>query len=247
MQAYTKSAAVINLGVAPEVPSLRWPLSSRLDQSRREVARPVPPEVMERRRARLRARGSKREPSEHPGRGRRHRREVRTRQLLDFVAGRPGAYKGEMAADLGGHTVHELLHAPIPDAPSWALALRMQGRALRALVERHGPASGWGVAQPTTGSESNPRWTPYYIPKKSERCWRWWRLAALFLARVLTTLARAWWRLVPLHRQRLEGATAEKRGEVLLAPPLVEPSRYRDQSPSGVGAVLSRMLPGLGM
>jgi len=247
MEAYTKPATIINLGAAPEVPALRWPLSARLDKSRREVARPLAAGVMERRRERLRRRGSKREPSAHPGRGRRHRREVITRQLLAFLAGRPVERAGEERASLGGHTIHELLYAPIPDAPSWALALRMQGRALRALVERHGPASGWALAQSAAGSESNPRWTPYYVPKRSEGCWRWWRLAALFLVRVLTTLARAWWRLVPLHRQRLEGTTAEKRGEVLLAPPLVEPSRCRDQSPTGVGAVLSRMLPGLGM
>jgi len=247
MQAYTRAAAIINLGVAPEVPSLRWSLSARLDKSRRAVARPVPPEVMERRRERLRRRGSKREPSAHPGRGRRHRREVITRQLLAFLAGRPVERAGEERASLDGRSIHELLYAPIPDAPSWALALRMQGRALRALVERHGPASGWAQAQPTAGSESSPRWTPYYVPKRSEGCWRWWRRAALFLVRVLTTLARAWWRLIPLHRQRLEGTTAGERGEVLLAPQLVEPSRCRDQSPSGVGAVLSRMLPGLVM
>jgi len=247
MPPYTKPAAIINLGPAPEVPTLRWSLVERLDKSRRAVARPVPPEVIERRRERFRRRGSKREPSLHPGRGRRHRREVRTRQLLALLAGQLAERGCEARVNLHGHTIHELLYAPIPDAPSWALALRMQGRELLSLAKQHGPASGWGMPQPTEESETSSKWTPYYIPKRSERCWRWWRLVVLFLMRVLTTLAAAWWRLIPLHRQRLEGATAEKRGEVLLAPPLTEPSRCRDQSPSGVGAILGRMMPGLGM
>jgi len=241
MQPYTKSAAVINLGSAPMVPHLGWSLDARLAMSHRQCAAPVPAAVMEERRARFLARGSKRKPSQHPGRGRRHRLEVRTRQLLDIVAGRPGAYVGELAGDLHGHSIHELLHAPIPNAPRWALALRMQGRALLDLVVRHGPASGWGIPQPTVGPERASRWTPYYVPKKSERCWRWWRLAALFLVRVLTTLARAWWKLVPLHREAPGGTTAGKRGEVLLASQLVEPTGCRDQTPVSLRALLDRL------
>lgn len=247
MAQYTETPAIINLGSAPPIPDLAWSVEDRLALSRRQCERTVSAEVMEERRARLRARGSKREPSAHPGRGRRHRREVRTRQGLDFIAGRPAPAVEGQRAELGGHTIHELLYAPIPNAPSWALALRMQGRELLDLVKRHGPVSGWGLPQPAAGSERNPKWTPFYIPKKSEGCWRWWRQALLFLIRVLVLLARAWWRLVPLHRTRPEGATAEKRGGVLLASQLVEPSGCRDQSPSGVGAILSQMLPGLGM
>ncbi len=219
MEAYTKTAAIINLGAAPAVPHLGWSLDARLSLSRRQCTAPGP----------------------HRGRGRRHRREVITRQLLAFVAG--GAVPGAELRSADGRRVslRELLHAPIPDAPRWALALRMQGRALLDLVVKHGPASGWGVAQPAAAAAGNPRWTPYYVPKKSERAWRWWRLAALFLVRVLTQLARAWWKLVPLHRQRLEGTTAGERGGVLLAPSLAELSRCRDQSPVSLRAMLDRL------
>lgn len=230
MEAYTERTSLINLGAAPTVPAFAASLEARLGMSRRLCAQPVPAEVMDRRRAQLRARGSKREPSLHPGRGRRHRREVVTRQLLDFLAETP--VEGAELRDGRGRRVsfHALLHAPIPNAPRWALALRMQARALLDLAKRHGPASGWGIAQPLAPRDLVPKWTPYYIPRKSERAWRWWRQVALFLVNVLTTLARAWWRLIPLHRTRLEGTTAGERGEVLLASQPVEPSRCRDHS-----------------
>jgi hypothetical protein len=219
MEAYTTSPELINLGAAPAVPALRWSLDARLAMSRRQCAAPV----------------------KHRGRARRHRREVISRQLLAFAGGTPVAGAELRTGDGRAVTLHELLHAPIPNAPRWALALRMQGRALLDLVVRHGPASGWGLPQPTTAAETAARWTPYYVPKKSERCWRWWRLAALFLAKVLRTLARAWWQLVPLHRPAPGGTTAGKRGGVLLAPQLVEPPGCRDQTPVSLRALLDRL------
>ena len=138
MEAYTGTPAIINLGSAPVVPTLRWSLDARLAMSRRQCAAPV----------------------KHRGRARRQRREVIARQLLAYTAGAEVAGAELRAADGRRLTVHELLHASIPNAPRWALALRMQGRALLDLVVRHGPASGWGLPQPAAAAAVNPKWTP---------------------------------------------------------------------------------------
>ena len=95
MEAYTGTPAIINLGSAPVVPTLRWSLDARLAMSRRQCAAPV----------------------KHRGRARRQRREVIARQLLAYTAGAEVAGAELRAADGRRLTVHELLHASIPNAP----------------------------------------------------------------------------------------------------------------------------------
>jgi hypothetical protein len=225
MEAYTSTRPIINLGSAPDVPELIWTFDRRKRMSLRQcVGKP-----------------------RYRGRARRHRREVITRQALALLANQP--VKG---VDLGTHqgaplTMRTLLYASIPNAPSWALALRMQGRALAQLAQRHGPESGWGIAQPQPAPESATTWTPFYVPKKAEKCWRWWRRVVLFLVRVLTTLARAWSRLVPLHRQRLEGTTDERERSSTPFLTVGEPSRCRDQQGVDWRASAARIAQRIGM
>lgn len=168
MPAYTKTPRVNNIGLAPAIPVYRLALAERIAASVRRC----------------------RDKGKHLGRARRHRREVQTRQAALWLEGlRSGA---ERVSDGGGRTysLGELLRGPLLDHPGWARSLQHQARNLVTLAERHGPASGWGLRQDRAGEVGNPKWTPYYVPKAAERCWRYWRVVCRALRRALRGLAR---------------------------------------------------------
>jgi len=153
-RAYPKQGRKLNIHVAPAVPVYRLQLAARLAYSERQC----------------------RDQGKHKGRARRHLREVQTRQAAACLEGfRSGA---ERVSDGGGrsYSLAELLRGPLVGHPGWARSLQTHSRNLVTLAEKHGPASGWGIPQSAAREVGNPNWTPYFVPKAAERCWRWWRL-----------------------------------------------------------------------
>ena len=240
MEAYPKTARVNNIGVAPALPVYRRTFEERRALSMQQCERPVSEETMERRRAALRARGSAREPSLHPGRARRHRWETQTKQSLAWLAGlQTGAPSGSRGPSRA-YSLRELLDGGGPERPQWVRAAQLELARRLTLAERHGPASGWGIAQPEAGAKGNPKWTPYYVPKAAEKCWRWWRRLTLAAGELAATLARWLLQAVPLHRHRLEQETAEKKQSSSPQVPQQETTGYRDHSGDGWEAALER-------
>jgi len=213
VEAYPKTVRVNNLGVAPAIPVYRAPLAARLASSVRQC----------------------RDERKHRGRARRHRREVQTRQDAGWLlALRSGAGR---VRDGGGRSyeLRALLAADLRAHPGWLRSLQAQARNLAMLAERHGPRSGWGLRQSAGSEQGNPTWTPYYVPKAAERCWRYWRRVCRALRAVLRALARALSIAVPLHRSLLEQEPAGQDQSSSLDTPVKRVTVYRDHSPGEVG------------
>jgi len=225
MEAYRNAAGLFNLSVVPELPSLRASYEER------------------------RGRFGPANPAWKHGRGtaRRHRRELQVRDALDW---RRRLLGGELVM-IGRlrlrRSWRELVHAPLPRVTAALGATRAHARHLMGQLVEHGPWNGWGVAQPERPGAGADKRTPYVIPKESEKCWRWWRHVARELARVVLHLDALLVGTVPLHRAHLELPPRGERPVLNRPSPRGDGTWYRDRSPSGVGAVLSRMLPGLGM
>src|SRR5262249_29946137 len=114
-------------------------------------------------------------------------------------------------------------------------------------LSKYGPAAGWAIRQPVKDGPGAEKWTPYYVPKASERCWRYWRTGVIFLALVLSSLLRAWPRVVPLHRQGLEVTTNDEKAGVPPEKAVEITTRCRDQKPEALLALLKRYAPAQGM
>ena len=225
MEAYPKTARVNNLGLAPALPVYRAPLGPRLASSVRQC------------------RGE----WKHKGRARRQRREVQTRQDVAWLAGlRSGAGR---VSDGGGrsYALRVLLGTDWRTLPGWHRSLLAKARNLVTLAERHGPRSGWGLRQGAAGEQGNPKWTPYYVPKAAERCWRFWRRVCRALRAVLRALARALSHAVPLHRSLLEQEPAGKDQSSSLEAPAERVPVYRDHSAQPWGPALERLRQRLAM
>lgn len=186
---YTSRPRTVNLDAAPAVPQMVWSFERRRDMSLERC----------------------RDERKHKGRARRHRREVNVRDSLDYLA---ALRRGEPCILVPGarrRSLNEVLAYQGPDAPRWVLHMQDQARRLIQLATKHGPASGWGIVQPERKRHALKQWTPYWVPKTAEKCWRWWRACVLTLARLLVRLARALDSLVPLHRAPREATPAEER------------------------------------
>jgi len=218
VQDYQKTPGVNNLGLAPTVPASARSFEQRRDFSLRQCRRD----------------------GTHRGRARRWRREVQTRDALAHLAGlRAGTVR---VSDGAGRqlTLAELLLGGGAGRAAWVRSMQTQARNLLALAERHGPASGWGIAQPPAGAVGNPKWTPYWVAKRAERCWRYWRRVTRALRALLGTLARAWWKVVPLHRALLDQGLARREESFKLSKEPETPTGYRDHSAHGWEAALER-------
>lgn len=196
-----------------------------------------------------RARFGKLNPAHTTGKGtkRRHRREVDTKQGMEHTR---KLLAGEVTfKDREGspHSLRDLLASDLREAPVWLRDLQRQSRRYLDAVVTHGPASGWGIAQPVAGSERNPKWTPYVVPKLGEKCWRFWRSARLTLARLLPKLARWIGLTVPPHRPASEGTATKERQESGSKEPRQEETRCRDRSSESLAAVLDRVQRRFGM
>ncbi|MDP3909320.1 MAG: hypothetical protein Q8Q14_02925 [Gemmatimonadales bacterium] len=193
MQAYTERPHVNNSDVPPAIPTYRWTLQERIDMSKRQTRRDAP----------------------HKGRGRRWRREVKTKQALMWLenarAGRI-AFRGQ---DCTSYTLGELHTFPRASRDGPVVAFRGRVKTLLQQIDAHGPASGWGIPQPFGHGQKPLHWTPYMIPKAGEKCWRWWRGRVLALARVLRGLAWLLGKVVPPHRQPPSSTSAEKARALL--------------------------------
>jgi hypothetical protein len=225
MQPYQTVAGLFNLSVVPALPRLVASYAQR------------------------RGRFGPANPSYKHGRGtaRRHRRELQVRDALDW---RRRLLAGELVM-VGRlrlrRSWRELVQAPLPTTSAALSATRAHARDLMGQLVEHGPWNGWGVAQPERTGPGADKRTPYVIPKESEKCWRWWRHVARELARVVLHLDALLAGTVPLHRAHLELPPRGERPSLTRPSPREDGTWCRDRSPSGVGAVLSRMLPGLGM
>lgn len=183
MPPYDSTPRLINLGSIPAIPELSWSIQRRLERSQLLCA----------------------EPGKHKGRKRRHRREVSTKRYLAMLA----------ALEEGTRAIHaerdriapwkELVESDLAECPAWLASMRAQARSLAALARKHGPASGWGLEQRLPRERWETTWTPYYVPKKAEKCWRWWRALMIALSRLLLRLTRALASMVPLHRTLRDG------------------------------------------
>lgn len=225
MQAYPSTAALNKPDVAPAVPVL-----IRTYQERAQLF-------------------GEHNPSFKHGRGtkRRHRREVDTRQGLDARAAILRGAQTFPGADGVARTWRELIHANLDGRPPFLVGLRARARRLMDQISEHGPASGWGIAQPVAGAERNPKWTPYEVPKRSEKCWRWWRARRIELARLLRALAWLWGRAVPAHRTAHEGTPPVRQEKLPSSCLNVERTRYRDRSAEPWAAAAARLRSRLGM
>lgn len=225
MEAYPSTAAVNNPSVPPAVPALVW----TYEQRRRAFVDQNP--------SFTHGRGSKR----------RQRREVDTRQGLERrseVLLERATWQG---ADGVKRTWRELVYAPLEGRAPYLLGLRARARTLMNQITAHGPASGWGVAQPLDGHERNSKWTPYTVPKRSEKCWRWWRAKRLELARLLKALGWLWGKPVPAHRTASTPSTAVGEPETSPVAPEQHPTRYRDRSAEPWAAAAARLGARVGM
>ena len=225
MQAYPTEGPVNNLHAAPAVPVYRRTFEERRALSLQRCADAGP----------------------HKGRARRWRRETQTKQTLAWLArlaaGAPAVARGPGRA----YSLRELLQGGGPERPQWVRAAQEEATRRAYLAEKHGPASGWGIAQPEAGAVGNPKWTPYYVPKAAEKGWRWWRAVCLALARVLGVLARWLGCVVPLHRQLLEQEPAGRNQSTSAAPAREATTGYRDHSATGWEAALERARRASGM
>jgi len=220
-RAYPKQGRKLNIHVAPAVPVYRLQLAARLAYSERQC----------------------RDQGKHKGRARRHLREVQTRQAAAWLEGfRSGA---ERVSDGGGRSygLAELLRGPLVGHPGWARSLQTHSRNLVTLAEKHGPASGWGIPQSAAREVGNPNWTPYFVPKAAERCWRWWRKVYRALRVALRALARVLSRgpstpLACTEQGRDRKDQSSKHREVERRLPV-----YRDHPATGWAAVAERVAP----
>jgi len=178
MQAYTERPHVNNSDVPPPVPTYRWTLDERIEMSKRQCPKGTP----------------------HKGRGRRFRREVKTRQALTWLRDLHAGTLSFRGQDGANYTLTDLLTGPLAGRHGPVLPFRARVKDLLRQIGAHGPASGWGLPQPFGHGAKSLHWTPYMIPKAGEKCWRWWRARVLALARVLRGLAWLWGKVVPLHR-----------------------------------------------
>jgi hypothetical protein len=217
-RAYTTTTVNRNIGLAPAIPVYRAPLVARLAASVRQC------------------RGD----GKHRGRARRHRQEIKTRQALAWLADlRSGAAR---VSDGRGQSygLGDLVRGSMLGRPGWARSLQAQARNLVTLAERHGPRSGWGIRQTQTAEPGNAHWTPYYIPRAAERCWRYWRKVCQALRVVLRALARALGEVIPLHRSLLDqDRNGGEQSSSLEAPASMVPV-YRAHLTSDLGAALER-------
>ena len=184
--------------VPPPVPTYRWTYEQRVAASKRQTG----------------------QQGKHKGRARRHMRECQARQLQARAAEirtEPILYRGPDGQTI---TLAEILAAPLDGRHGAVVAMRRRAKELDALITRHGPASGWGIAQPLQDEAWNPKFTPYMIPKAAEKCWRWWRSKVRALGRVLRGLVWLWWKPVPPHRTLPASTPGEEagRGRCALGP-----------------------------
>jgi len=213
VEAYPKTATVNNNAAAPTLPVYRRTFEERRALSMRQCEAPGP----------------------HRGRKRRQRREVQTKQSLAWLAGldtgAPAGARGPSRA----YSLRELLDGGGPERPQWVRAAQIELRHRLYLAETHGPASGWGIAQPPADAKGNPKWTPYYVPKAAEKCWRWWRRVTLAAMELAATLARWLLHAVPLHRHRLEQEETGKDQSTSAATAGEATTGCRDHSDAPVG------------
>lgn len=225
MRAYTSAPAVNNPDVAPAVPELARTYEQRAPMF------------------------GERNPNFKHGRGRarRWRREVDTRRGLEHRTAVLVERETFRGADGVTRTWRELMFTPLDGRAPFLLGLRARAGALMDQITAHGPASGWGVPQPVDGSERNSKWTPYEVPKASEKCWRWWRARRIELARTLRALGWLWGKPIPSHRTAPSGTSPERKAETISALPPGEPTRYRDHSGEQWAAVAERISARIGM
>jgi hypothetical protein len=144
-------------------------------------------------------------------------------------------------ADGAEHTWRELVHARIDGRAPALYELRVLARRLMDQVTAWGPVRGWGVPQPMRSGPGVEKWTPYYVPKKQEPCWRQWRRVRIELMRVLLLLARWWGLLIPPHRAPRDRRDApESRSTTPVSLPQ-NGTRCRDQS-GGWETALARLV-----
>ena len=225
MRAYRTPAGVNNPDVAPTVPVLLWSYAQR------------------------RALFGENNPSFTHGRGRkrRHRRELDTRGGLaqrEAILLERATWTGE---DGVKRSWRELIYSRLEGRAPYLLGLRARARTLMGQISAHGPASGWGVAQPLDGCEQNSKWTPYEVPKRSEKCWRWWRARRLDLARLMQTLGWLWGKAVPAHRTASRQDPPVGQEEATPSCPLEDQTRYRDRSAEPWAAAAARIASRIGM
>lgn len=225
MRDYLTAASVFNLLCTPQLPRLVWNYGRRA------------------------ARFGEHNGRYKHGRGSKRRRK-RDYQVRDALLVCERLLAGELV-QLGPRrlrrTYRELVLDPLPEASAVVSTTRAFARRLMDAVGKHGPASGWGVQQPTRVGRGAHLWTPYEIPKKSEKCWRWWRHACRELFRVLLHLDALLSSMIPLHATGKERTTAGERGSSTSPSPAEVRTRYRDHSAEGVAAILGRVLPATAM
>lgn len=196
MQAYTDAPQAYKSDVPPPVPTYRWTLDERIEMSKRQCPRGAP----------------------HKGRGRRFRREIKTRQALKWLADLRAGTLTFLGEDHGRYGLTELLRFRVGERSGPVVAFRARVLTLLAEINHHGPDSGWGIAQPFGHGARPIHWTPYMVPKAGEKCWRWWRGKVIALGRVIAALAWVWGKLVPPHRQLPTSTpTEEARGALVVS------------------------------
>lgn len=141
-----------------------------------------------------------RNPQHQTGKGtkRRQRREVETKQRLAWLADVLRGADTYRGADDALHSLRDLIHRAPPKARTQLRPHQARARALLSLVVQHGPASGWAVAQGTPSGDG-AHFSPWIVPKASEKCWRWWRAMVAALRALALYLAACWGEPVPAH------------------------------------------------
>ncbi|HMH76277.1 MAG TPA: hypothetical protein VK547_06595 [Candidatus Udaeobacter sp.] len=225
MEGYPTVVGVFNLAVAPPVPELVMSYEERRALS---IAR---------------CRGKEKT----PGRSRRWRREVQTKQSLAWLAALQAGERVPCGRARLAFTLRELTQDYIPSCPRGLLRVREQARRLVALALAHGPASGWGKAQPIREGAAGIHATPWWVPKASEKCWRWWRQVVLHLASLLALIARWLLSVVPLHRPPLGTGPNGEEAESRAAYDREAVTGCRDQAAPGVGVAPLWLRTVLGM
>jgi hypothetical protein len=182
-----------------------------------------------------------------PGRKRRWRREVQTKQSLAWLAALARGERVPCGRARLPYSFRALVHDYIADCPRGLLTMRAQARHLYELATKHGPASGWGVPQPPRDGAAAEHATPWWVPKAGEKCWRWWRHVVLELARLLQKIGSWLASLVPPHRTPLGLGHGREEAEPRASREHQGTTGCRDHGPSEVGRVPLSLRRLLGM
>lgn len=225
MRAYQTSTPEHNPNAAPAVPSYRWSYE---------------------RRARM---FGERNPEFSTGRGRarRWRRELSVRAGLRAVAAVLAGDRTLTSALRLDHSPRALLYAPLDGRGAPVVFARERVKTLLDALATHGPGSGWGIPQPPPAPAREAKWTPYEVPKRAEKNWRWWRARLRALLNLMRHLDALWRKPVPLHRSASSTTPGEKPGAVLGGGDPETGTRLRDQFHPWIAAADERMRRHLGM